>query len=123
MISNLGEKFHINQDGSLKHNQRVCYRKLAVVRCYIILLFFLGSIIELDEKQQNMIEASKEDNEEVELSKNEVAMETVEINWTKIWNRQGFYVYSIHLIMSPRFLFYLGTDFCITGWHPKKNNT
>ena len=44
------------------------------------LSLFLGSIIELAEKQQNVIEASKEDNEEVELSKNEVAMETVEIN-------------------------------------------
>ena len=41
---------------------------------------FLGSIIELSEKQQNAIEASKDDNEEVELSKNDVAMETVEIN-------------------------------------------
>jgi len=39
-----------------------------------------GSIIELNGKQQNVIETSKEDNEEVELSKNEVAMETVEIN-------------------------------------------
>ena len=44
------------------------------------LSLFLGSIIELDEKQQNVIEASKEDNEEVELSKNELAIETVDIN-------------------------------------------
>lgn len=40
----------------------------------------LGSIIELAEKQQYVKEASKDDNEEVELRKNEVAMETVEIN-------------------------------------------
>ena len=43
-------------------------------------VYFLGSIIELAEKQKNVIEASKEDNEEVESSKKQVDMETVEIN-------------------------------------------
>ena len=60
------------------------FTKLNVI--YSLLNFIsvsLGSIIELAEKQQYVKEASKDDNEEVELSKNEVAMETVEINWSR----------------------------------------
>ena len=41
---------------------------------------FQAQLLNYLKKQQNAIEDLKDDNEEVEFSKNEVAMETVEIN-------------------------------------------